>query len=79
MGRHIVSASGESGEQKDGGLARWKPIDEMVTLNINFAIATGGLEDRRKEREEIDDSDNSDNRKNEQQQSSWKCRQGSEG
>ena len=39
-------------------LAKWRPTNEMVTANINFAIATGRLEDRREEREESDDSDN---------------------
>ena len=43
---------GWSGEQKDGALAKWRPTNEMVTATINFAIATGRLEDRREEREE---------------------------
>lgn len=49
---------GWSGEQKDGELAKWKPINEMVTATINFVIATGWLEDRREEREESEDSNN---------------------
>lgn len=36
--------------QKDGDAAKWKPASEMVIATINFAIATGRLEDRRKER-----------------------------
>ena len=48
---------GWSGEQNDGALAKWKPINEMVTATINFAIATGRLEDKREEREEGDSSD----------------------
>ena len=39
-------------------LVKWRPTNEMVTATINFAIATGRLEDRREEREESDDSDN---------------------
>ena len=58
MGRHVVFARGWSGEQKDGALAKWRPTIEMVTATINFAIATGRLEDRREEREEGDNSDN---------------------
>lgn len=37
----------------------------MVTATLNFAIATGRLEDKREEREEIDERDNK------QQQLSW--------
>lgn len=48
--------------QKDGVLAKWRPINEMVTATINFAIATGSLEDSREEREESDDSDNEQQR-----------------
>ena len=49
---------GWSDEQKYGALAKWRPTIEMVTATINFAIATGRLEDRREEREEGDNSDN---------------------
>ena len=38
---------GWSGEPKDGDAAKWKPANEMVTATINFAIATGRLEDKR--------------------------------
>lgn len=46
-------------------LTKWRPTNEMVTATIDFAIATGMLEDRRKERE---DSKNSDESETEQQQ-----------
>ena len=41
---------GWSGEQKDGDVVKWKPANEMVTATINFAMATGRLEYKRKER-----------------------------
>lgn len=40
-----------------GVLAKWRPTNEMVTANINFAFAMGRVEDRREESEESDDSD----------------------
>lgn len=43
---------GWSGEIKDGEVVKWKPANDMVTATINFAIATGRLEDKRKGREE---------------------------
>ena len=43
---------GWSGEQKDGNVVRWKPDNEMVTATIKFAVATGRLGDKRKERGE---------------------------
>ena len=46
---------GWSGEPKDGDAAKWKPANEMVTATINFAIATGRREDRRKGRGESND------------------------
>ena len=46
---------GWSGEPKDGDAAKWKPANEMVTATINFAIATGRLEDKRKGRGESND------------------------
>ena len=46
---------GWSGEPKDGNAAKWKPANEMVTATINFAIATGRLEDKRKGRGESND------------------------
>ncbi len=33
-------------------MVRWKPDNEMVTATIKFAVATGRLEDKRKERGE---------------------------
>ena len=57
---------GWSGEPEHGDAAKWKPANEMVTANINFAIATGRLEDRRKGRGESDD---------EQSESDWKGHQ----
>lgn len=41
-------------------LAKWRPVNEMVTATIDFAIATGMLEDRRKKREDIKNSDDSE-------------------
>lgn len=35
-----------------------KPAKEMVTVAINFTIATGRLKDKRKEREESEESNN---------------------
>ena len=46
---------GWSGEIKDGEVAKWKPANDMVTATINFAIATGRLEDQRKGRNERSD------------------------
>ena len=48
--------AGWSREQKYGELAKLKPINEMVTATINFAIAMGRLEDRGEERRESKDS-----------------------
>lgn len=47
-----------SGEQKDEILASWKPINEMITAIINFAIAMGWLKNKKAERDESDSSDN---------------------
>ena len=43
---------GWSGELEDGDVAKWKPASEMVMATINFAIATGRLEHKRKGRGE---------------------------
>ena len=43
---------GWSGERKDGPLDKWTPSTVMVSATINFAIATGRLEDRRDEQNE---------------------------
>ena len=43
---------GWSGEKKDGEVVKCKPANEMVIATINFAIATGRLEDKRKGGEE---------------------------
>lgn len=42
---------GWSGVKKDGEVVKWKPANEMVIATINFAIATGRIEDKRKGRE----------------------------
>lgn len=47
---------GWSGERKDGDAPKWKAANEILTVAINFAIVTGRLEDRRKEREESEES-----------------------
>lgn len=46
---------GWSGKIKDGEVAKWKPASDMVTTTINFAIASGRLEDKRNVREENSD------------------------
>ena len=43
---------GWSNERKDGHLDKWTPQAAMVSATINFAIATGRLEDRSDERSE---------------------------
>ena len=48
---------GWSNERKDGPLDKWTPHYSMVSATINFAIATGRLEDRRDENSEEDSED----------------------
>lgn len=43
---------GWSNKRKDGPLDRWTPQTAMVSATINFAIATGRLEDRRNKHDE---------------------------
>lgn len=43
---------GWSNDRKDGPVDRWTPQTAMVLATINFAIATGRLEDRSNERGE---------------------------
>ena len=43
---------GCSNERKDGPLDKWSPTIAMVSATINFAIATGRLEDRSSEGDE---------------------------
>ena len=43
---------GWSGERKDGPLDKWTPSTAMVSATVNFAIATGRLEDRKDEENE---------------------------
>ena len=52
---------GWSSERKDGPLDRWTSHTAMVSATINFAIATGRLEDRSIERGEEEESEEEDN------------------
>ena len=54
-------ALGESSnERKDGHLDKWTPRTTMVSATINFAIATGRLEDRSKECSEEESEEEED-------------------
>ena len=54
-------ALGESSnERKDGHLDKWTPQTAMVSATINFAIATGRLEDRSKECNEEESEEEKD-------------------
>ena len=54
----LFPGGGWSGEQKDGDAPKWKAANEIVTVATGFAIVTGRLEYRRKERAESEESNN---------------------
>lgn len=45
---------------KDGDLEKWRPAKEIITATINFAIATGRLEDRRSREDDWDENGDSE-------------------
>ena len=51
---------GWSNERKDGHLDKWTPQTAMVSATINFAIATGRLEDRSNECSEEESEEEED-------------------
>lgn len=45
---------------KDGDLEKWRPAKDIITATINFAIATGRLEDRRSREDDWDENGDSE-------------------
>ena len=56
----LPSLGGWSGENKDGPLKDWKPTNEIVTVTINFAIATKRLEDRKEQDDSEEENEEGD-------------------
>ncbi len=59
---------GWSNARKDGPLDKWIPHYSMVSATINFAIATGRLEDHRDENSDEEEEEEEENINDEEEE-----------